>query len=92
MAVEFKELSNIGTIGETDSDWVTTIRLMEAKTAKTSNVYFDIRKMKKSSKETIFGKGITMSLDELKELSNLLSKFVESSEFEKSQKLIEGGN
>jgi hypothetical protein len=77
MGVEFKELEHIGDIvvGEKESDWVTSLRLMEAVTDKSSNQYFDLRKMKKTSKETIFGKGITMSMEELKELSNLLNVF-----------------
>jgi len=77
MGVEFKELEHIGDIvvGEKESDWVTSLRLMEAITDKSSNQYFDLRKVKKTSKETIFGKGITMSMEELRELSNLLNVF-----------------
>ena len=36
--------------------------------------------MKKTNKETIFGKGITMSMEELKELSNMLNIFFNEKE------------
>ena len=73
-AVEFVEKELIGLINsEKKSDWKIKLSLMERiSNSKTSEEYYDLRKIQES--KNLFGKGITFSECELKELYKLLKE------------------
>ncbi|MDD3263419.1 MAG: PC4/YdbC family ssDNA-binding protein [Candidatus Nanoarchaeia archaeon] len=75
---EFKEKSLIGYISKSDkSGWVTKFSELEVSDTKDTKIYYDIRKMKENEDpyKQIFGKGISLSLEELKNLYSLLNEF-----------------
>ncbi len=69
--IEFIEKKLIGTI-ESDKNWKIRLALMQSKSSKGTNDYFDLRKVKTTNSETIFGKGLTLQEEELKELAKMI--------------------
>lgn len=80
MAVKFSEKKFIGNLSKSDEKgWTTRLSLMEAISTKGTYTYFDIRKIKAANEdsEQTFGKGITLTEDELLNLKQLLNAYFE---------------
>ena len=76
----FNEKEVIGILSENEgSDWVVRLARLEVIDKKGSKEYFDIRNVKESNDpdKKIYGKGISLTQEELENLYNLLKDLFE---------------
>lgn len=78
LETKFIEKNTIGYIGKKENNW--RVRLCESEVLKNDKVaytYFDLRNVKldENNKVTMYGKGIALSYDELKELKRVLNNY-----------------
>ena len=76
--IQFLEKNIIGFFAKKSDNWC--IRLCESeviKNDKVTHTYFDLRNVKldENNKVTMYGKGIALSYDELKELKRVLNNY-----------------